>query len=243
MKRMGTIVRRLYAEELKSDTNGRNGSAKARRPGSAGKLSSLKNSLSKKRTVVWVVRIAVILIVVAVIAETVFQFNRLASWQTVVVARKADVDREYKRRDNLLPNLILAVGEYASYEQGIVRYVADSHEPSAASTGGAAKAKTSLLEKLSPRLVALAEQYPDLKTSGPFQTLMTEVSDTENRIAEAKKDYNKAAEVYNQYISIVPGKVFAFIFDFGPAQYMGLDEDVVAPVVDLKVSKNNDAEG
>lgn len=244
MKRMGVIVRRLYAEELKSATNGHNGSAKGKRSRATGKLSALKKTLFKKRSVVWALRIVAVLFVLFVVAETIFQFNRLASWNTIVLARKADVDREFKRRDNLLPNLILAVSEYASYELGVVTYVANSHELKRPRSGEAAKTKMSdLLGRLSPSMLALAEQYPDLKTSGPFQTLMTEVSDTENRVAEAKKDYNKAAEVYNQYISIVPGKVFAYIFDFGPAKYMGLDEESATPVIDLKITDNNAAEG
>jgi LemA protein len=188
---------------------------------------------------VWAVRIVAILAVLFVIAETVFQFNRLASWNTIVVARKADVDREYKRRQNLLPNLVLAVSQYASYEQGVFRYVADARKAlKMIRSGDVPKTRINgMLEQLLPRLVALAEQYPDLKTAGAVQDLITETTKTENRIADAKKEYNKAAEVYNQYISIVPGNLFAFVFDFNPAQYMGLNEDARMPVIDLNVTE------
>jgi len=86
-----------------------------------------------------------------------------------------------------------------------------------------------------PRLIALAEEYPDLKASGAMQDLIAEASNTEDRIADAKKDYNKQAEVYNQYRTIVPGNLFALIFGFEAVPYIGLDEQVKVPAIELKV--------
>ena len=234
---MGAIVRRLYAEELNSAPDKRNGSSKGRFSRTKRKLSDLKKALVKRRSVVWAIRIAVVLFVLFVLVETIFQFNRLTSWNTIVMARHADVDRELKRRENLIPNLVFAVSQYATYEQGVFRYVADAREtlkmiqsPTAAKTP-----VSTVLEKILPRLVALAEQYPDLKTSVAIQDLITEASNTENRIADAKKEYNKAAEVYNQYCTTVPGNFFAFVFDFNFVDYMGLKEDVEVPTINLKI--------
>ncbi len=185
MRRMGAIVRRLYAEELKSAAADRAGSVKSGWFGARRKLSALKKALFKRRSIVWAIRIAAVLVVVLIVAEMVFQFNRFASWSTVVQARRADVAREYKRRENLLPNLVLAVSEYASYEQGVFRYVSDARDAlSMIGDGDVPKAKTSSVwEQLSPRLIALAEQYPDLKTSGAIESLIAESALTEDREA------------------------------------------------------------
>ncbi len=237
MRRMAAIVRRLYAEELKfaADKPRR---ADGRWPRVKRSLSGLKKVLSR-RGVVWVVRVAIVLGGLFLIVETVFQFNRLASWNTTVLAREADVDRELKRRENLLPNMVRAVSEYASYEQGVFKYVADAREALKMIRGGdVPKTKiNSMLEQLLPRLVALAEEYPELKTAGAIRDLIAETANTENRIAEAKKEYNKASEVYNQYQTIFPGNFFASVFRFDLAPYMGLDENAEAPVIDLNVAE------
>ncbi|MHC4655788.1 MAG: LemA family protein, partial [Planctomycetota bacterium] len=94
---------------------------------------------------------------------------------------------------------------------------------------------SSLLEKTLSRLVALAEEYPDLKATQSIQDLIKEASNTEDRIADAKKEYNKECEVYNQYLSVFPGNVFAFVYRFKTLPYIGLEEDLKVPVIDLKM--------
>lgn len=236
MGRIGAIVRRLYAEQLGAElgSSSSTGGRKVPKGFVSRRLSRMREALTKRRTILWAVRIAVVLAVLAVLAETVFQFNKLTSSYTVVLARRADVDRELKRRENLIPNLVYAVSEYASYEQGVFRYVSDAREAlksirSASPAGG-------MLEKLLPRLIALAEQYPDLKASGAMQDLIAETSNTEDRISDVKRDFNKAAELYNQYRTMVPGNLFALIFGFDAASYIGLDEDVDVPAINLAIT-------
>jgi LemA protein len=81
----------------------------------------------------------------------------------------------------------------------------------------------------------LAEEYPDLKATLSIQDLIKEASNTEDRIAEAKKEYNKECEVYNQYLSVFPGNVFAFVYRFKPLPYIGMEEDLKVPLIDLKM--------
>jgi len=242
MRRMGAIVRRLYAEELKSAPDKRSASpAPGRWSGTRRRLSRIRKAIFRRRSVVWALRIIAILTLLFVVAETIFQFNRLTSWNTVVMARRADVDRELKRRGNLLPNLIYAVSQYATYEQGVFRYVADAREALKMMQGPDVRKTpaSTVLERILPRLVALAEQYPDLKTSAAIQDLITEASNTENRIADAKQDYNKAAEIYNQYCTTFPGNFFAVVFDFESVGYMGLEEEVEVPAMELNVVRGS----
>jgi LemA protein len=159
------------------------------------------------------------------------------------MARWADVEREYQRRENLIPNLVYAVSKYASYEQGVFKYVSDAREAlkTIRSSETSGTQVSSLLEKTLSRLVALAEEYPDLKATQSIQDLIAEAANTENRIADAKKEYNHECEIYNQYQSVFPGNVFAFIYRFKPLPYIGLEEQVDVPVIDLDVTQGRAA--
>lgn len=240
MSRIGAIVRRLYAEELRPAFNKGAETTEIKRKVKRGKLKSFKNALSKRRTIRWIVSIATVLAVILVVAESIFQFNRLVSWQTVVMARRADVDRELRRRENLIPNLVYAVSKYAIYEQGVFKHVSDAREALKLVRSPQAPRNqiSSLLEKTLSGLVALAEEYPDLKATQSIQDLIKEVASTEDRIAEAKKEYNKACEVYNQYRTIVPGNVYALLYRFKALPFIGLEEDAKVPVIDLNMTEH-----
>jgi LemA protein len=198
------------------------------------KLASFKETMTKRKTIVWITRIFIVLFVLFLAAESIFQYNRFAMYDTKVKARKADVEREFQRRENLVPNLVFAVSRYGSYEQGIFKDVAEARSQlmmiknSEMSQGQI----SNILEKALSRLVAWAEQYPDLKATQSVQDLIKEVSNTEDRIADAKKVYNETCEIYNQYRTVFPGNVFAFIYRYKPLPYMGI-EDVYVPLVDL----------
>lgn len=238
MSRIGAIVRRLYGEELKPDANKKAvGTINEKPRDKRRKLTAFKNALSNRRTVVWVIRIAVVLVALFIVAEGVSQFNRLTSWHVVVAARRADLERELQRRENLIPNLVFVVSKYAAYEQGVFKYVSDAREAlkTIRSSETSGTQANSMLEKTLSRLVALAEQYPDLKATQSIQDLIAEAANTENRIADAKEKYNKACEIYSQYRTIFPGNVFAFIYRFKPLPYVGLEEDLKVPVIDLDI--------
>jgi LemA protein len=238
MSRIGAVVKKMYGEELKPAVNKRTETIDEKPAGKRRKLTAFKKTLSNRRTRVWGIRIVVILSALFVVAEAVFQFNRFAAWQTKVMARKADVEREYQRRQNLIPNLVYAVSKYGAYEQGVFKHVSGvraelmkiqkSEIPQREING--------LLEKALSRLIAWAEEYPDLKATQSVQDLIKEAANTEDRIADAKKEYNKDCEVFNQYLSVFPGNVFAFIYRCKPLPYIGL-EDVNVPVIDLDMTE------
>ncbi len=237
MSRIGVIVRRLYGEELKPAANKVVGTMDERDSRMRRKLTALKNALGKRRTVIWIIRIVVVLVALFVVGEAVFQFNRLVSWHTKVMARRADVEREYQRRKNLIPNLVYAVSRYGAYEQGVFKHVSGVRaELMKIQNSEISQSQiSSVLEKALSRLIAWAEEYPDLKATQSVQDLIAEAANTENRIADAKKEYNKDCEVFNQYQSIFPGNVFAFIYRFKPLPYIGL-EDVNVPVIYLDMT-------
>ncbi len=238
MSRIGAIVKKLYGEEVKPVTNNIGTAMNAKKNRKKRRFENFKNALGSRRTVVWIIRIVIVLVVLFIAIESIFQFNRFASWDTKVTARRADLDREYQRRQNLIPNLVFAVSRYASYEQSVFKDVSEARsELMKIQTSEISQSQISnVLEKALSRLVALAEEYPDLKATQSVQDLIGEASNTEDRIAEAKKEYNKECEIYNQYLSIFPGNIFAFIYRYKSLPYMGL-EDVNVPVIDLDMTK------
>ena len=241
MSRIGAIVKKLYGEEVKPVTNNIGAAMNAktnRKNRKKRRFENFKSALGSRRTVAWIIRIVIVLVVLFIAAESIFQFNRFASWQTKVTARRADLDREYQRRENLIPNLVFAVSRYASYEQSVFKDVSEARSELMKIQNSEISQNqiSSVLEKALSRLVALAEEYPDLKATQSVQDLIGEASNTEDRIAEAKKEYNKECEIYNQYLSIFPGNVFAFIYRYKFLPYMGL-EDVNVPVIDLDMTK------
>ena len=235
MSRIGAIVKRLYGEDVKPSTNvNKAGAGMNERPSrKKNKLTTFKKALGSRKTAVWAIRIAVVLVILFIIAESIFQFNRFAAWQTKVNARRADIDREYQRRENLIPNLVLAASNYLSYEKGVVKDVSEARQAlsmirSSAISGG-------MLQQALSKLVALAEAYPDLKATQSVQDLIKEAANTEDRIADAKKEYNKDCEVFNQYLSVFPGNFFGWLYRYKIAPYMGL-EDVNVPIIDLDIT-------
>jgi len=245
MNRIGALIRNLYAEELKPAAGRTFETGEARQGGKKKKLKTFKTALSERRTIRWIKRIVAVLVVLFVIAESIFQWNRLSAAETAVVARRAGIGRELQRRENLIPNLVYAVSKYAAYEQGVFKYVSDAREAlkMIRSSQTPRAQVSSILEKSLSGLVALAEKYPDLKATQSIQDLIKEAANTEDRIAEAKKEYNAANETYNQYRSVFPGTVYKFIYRFKDYPYVGQEEDMKVPVINLNMTGQEQGQG
>ena len=236
MSRIGAVVKKLYANEMNSAAVDAEGSQGKRKGRIRRRLRGLKDAIASRRTLVWIIRIFAILIALVVVAETVYQYNLLVSWGTIVKARRADVDYELLRRQNLIPTLADAVSKYAAYEQGVFGYVSDARAKIMGSPGARQAQASNVLQKTLSSLMALAEQYPDLKATQPIQDLIKEAITTEDRIAEAKGKHNRACEVYNQYRTVFPGNVYAFIFRFEPLPFIGMEEDAMVPAMELNMT-------
>ncbi len=246
MSRIGAIVTRLYNIDIKPSVNVDKAEAvmNARPTKKEGKLTAFKKALGGRRTAVWAIRIAVVLVVLFLITVCIVQFNRFAMWHTMVQARWAGVDRELQRRENLIPNLVSAVSKYAAYEQGVFKYVAEvrSELKKIKSSGALPAQIDSMLEKALSGLVALAEAYPDLKATNSVEDLIKEAANTEDRIADAKKEYNKTCETYNRCLIIIPGRLLSTVYGFKASPYIGIGEDIEAPVIDLDMTGQQERE-
>ncbi|GIV01194.1 MAG: membrane protein [Fimbriimonadales bacterium] len=167
----------------------------------------------------------VVLIGVVVLGLVVYFYNSLAKMRNVVRSAWSDVDVQLKRRADLIPNLVETAKGYAGYEQETLESVVAARNRVASgdlSPAERAREETQLASRLSG-LLAVVEQYPELKASAQFLRLQEELSQTENNIANARRYYNAAVRDYNTMIESFPTNLFAAVFGFGKQEYFELD--------------------
>ena len=125
-----------------------------------------------------------------------------AAWQTV--------EAQLQRRNDLVPNLVETVKGYATHEAGTLQSVTDARTAVARAATPEEKMQASArLTGAVNSLLAVAENYPDLKASANFQQLQTDLADTENRISYARMSYNDCVMMYNNAIQTFPGSLVA----------------------------------
>src|SRR6266516_1137070 len=145
-------------------------------------------------------RTAVQLVVVALAALplTACSYNRFVGQEEAIKAQWAQVENQLQRRNDLIPNLVETVKGYAAHEEGVFKEIADSRSRLLAArspeeTIAAANQQTSALG----RLLAVVENYPQLKANEQFNRLMDELAGTENRLAVERMRYNERVQEYN----------------------------------------------
>jgi LemA protein len=152
-------------------------------------------------------------------------YNRLVGDKNRVLAAWSDIDVQLKRRHDLIPKLVDAVKRYAAYESATLAEVTalrarSEQTVSIAEIGGV---ETQLAGKVR-HLVALAEDYPDLKADDAFLTLQKDLTDVENTIQYARRYYNGAVRMLNTRIDSFPDILVARMFRFLGADYFELDD-------------------
>ena len=178
----------------------------------------------------------IIIIVVAVIAVIwgISGYNGLVSMDEGVQTKWADVETQYQRRADLIPNLVNTVKGYAAHESETLQAVVEARakatsmniDPSNMSAEQIAnfqKAQDGVSSALS-RLLVTVEKYPDLKANENFKELQVQLEGTENRISVARRDYNESARKYNTTLRSFPKNILAGIFGFEKKAYFEAQE-------------------
>jgi LemA protein len=142
-------------------------------------------------------------------------YNKFVSQEEAVKAQWAQVQNQLQRRNDLIPNLVETVKGYASHEEGVFKDIAESRSrllgaKSPEETITAANQQTSALG----RLLAVVENYPNLKANEQFNGLMDELAGTENRIATERMRYNERVQEYNTSRRQFPANITAKVFSF-----------------------------
>jgi LemA protein len=185
--------------------------------------------------------IALVIIGGAMYADS---YNKLVSGKQGVDAQWAEVENQYQRRADLIPNLVQTVSGAANFEKSTLTDITQARasvgqvkiDPSQAPTDPAQlqkfeQAQGQLGNALS-RLLVVSERYPDLKANQNFQDLQVQLEGTENRITTARNHFNQAAQSYNTTVQSFPTNLIAGMSGFTTRPYFQAKEgsDVPPPV-------------
>ena len=159
---------------------------------------------------VWIGLGVVLLLVFMVISTYISNYNKLVTLNEGIDGAWAQVENQLQRRMDLIPNLVNTVKGYAKHENEIFTYVADARSKllAAKTTGEKVKAANDFEGALG-RLLAIAENYPQLKANENFIRLQDELAGTENRIAVERRRYNETVQIYNTLIKRFPSNIVA----------------------------------
>lgn len=189
------------------------------------------------------------LIVLAVIAIGLFGwvkgvFNDLVGYQESVETAWAQVENVYQRRADLIPNLVETVKGYAKHEQETLEGVIEARANATKVTIDPTNMTPEDLQKYQAaqgdvtnalsRLIAVSENYPDLKANQNFLELQNQLEGTENRITVERNKFNEVAREYNTKRRTFPTNIIAGIFNFGEKPYFKAQDGAdKAPKVDF----------
>jgi LemA protein len=164
---------------------------------------------------------------VAAVAWLVIIYNLFVRDKNRVLAAWSDIDVQLKRRHDLIPKLIDAVKQYADYESSTLSAITVLRSESADASGIEKKGQIeSQLSTKLHQLIALAEDYPDLKANQSFLDLQKNLTDVENHIQYARRYYNGAVRNLNIRIDSFPDMLIARTFRFIPAEFFDFDEAI-----------------
>ncbi len=167
------------------------------------------------------------LFVIGAIAIVIVAYNRIAALAQKRRSAFADIDVQLEQRYNTIPNMVTVVKEYAGHENKIFSEVTAARSATKDAFGiGAARFKAEdLFSKAIMNMLAIAENYPDLKANQNFLYLQQELSDLENKISAARRFFNSATAEYNTSIKQFPGNILARMFGFFEEPFFEIEGD------------------
>ncbi len=175
-------------------------------------------------------------IIVVVIAFAISAYNSLVKLRKMVRNAWSQIDVQLKRRHDLIPNLVNSVKGYMEYEKETLQKVMEARNKAlnAGNIGDKMNAEGELSGVLG-RLFAVMENYPDLKANQNVQSLMKELSDTENKISYSRQFYNDIVTKYNTKIEVFPSNIVAKSFGFKEEELFKVENDMERVVPEVKI--------
>jgi LemA protein len=174
-------------------------------------------------------------IVALLVALTIWLYNKLVHDKNLVANAWSDIDVQLMRRHDLVPQLVSAVQAYTNYERATLSAVTalrsqSEHAPNLASKAAVEDAVDSSVQQL----IAVAEDYPDLKADQNFRQLSEELVNLEDHLQYARRFYNGAVRQLNTRVASFPHMIVARLFGFHAAEFFEAgDQAVTPPLVSL----------
>lgn len=177
--------------------------------------------------------ILAIVVVIAIVLVVIY--NQLVTLRQRVQNAWSQIDVQLQRRFDLIPNLVETVKGYMTHEQETLTKVTDLR--SAWTDAKTVEQKAELEGQLTDTLktiMAVAENYPNLKADQSFNNLQTELSDTENKISYSRQFYNDTVTMYNTKLETFPSNLVASMFGFKASTLFNVDNDEAKKAVKVE---------
>ena len=191
----------------------------------------------------WIILAVVVVVVLMLFSWFKGTYNDMVTRSEAVQAQLGNIENQYQRRADLIPNLVNTVKGYAQHEESTFTQVVEARAKAtqtqlniddAAAMAKYVQAQGELSSALS-RLMAISENYPDLKANQNFLDLQTQLEGTENRIAVERRKYNESARDFNTYIKMFQRNLLSGMFGFAPMGYFEAQEGAQnAPAVSFE---------
>ncbi len=173
--------------------------------------------------------IVAVLVFIAIAGVVIY--NKLIRSRNRVDTAWSDIDVQLQRRHDLVPRLVTAVDQYGKYERATLEAVTELRAEAMRQVDVRARGRVE--QELSAgieRIIALAENYPDLKANENFLSLQNELVETENYLQFARRYYNGSVRDYNTMTESVPSNIVASLFSFAQREFFQKSSDDVANV-------------
>lgn len=176
----------------------------------------------------------ILLVIIIIYSSFKGTYNKIVTTNEGVGAAWSQVENQYQRRSDLIPNLVSTVKGYAEHESSTLEGVVEARAKATqvtlnvdnmddAAIAKYQKAQGELSSALG-RLMAISENYPNLKANENFMQLQAQLEGTENRISTERKRFNDTVKEYNTYIRTFPRNLIANMFGFLPKGYFQADQ-------------------
>ena len=182
----------------------------------------------------WIALIIIILLVILVVS----MYNTLVRLRQKVKNSWSQIDVQLQRRFDLIPNLVETVKGYMTHENDVLTKVAELRTSWA--NAGTVAEKANLDNQLSGALktiMAVSENYPDLKANQNFSELQQELQNTENKISFSRQFYNDSVTMYNTKLEVFPSNIIASMFGFKAEEFFKVESEEARKNVKVDFNK------
>jgi len=180
----------------------------------------------------------VLMIIIVLVVIIAVMYNGLVSSRNKVKNAWSQIDVQLQRRFDLIPNLVESVKGYMAHEEGVLTKVTELRTSWANASTVSEKAELdNQLSGALKTIMAVSENYPDLKANQNFSELQEELRNTENKITYSRQFYNDSVTMYNTKLEVIPTNIIAGIFGFKPEELFKVDSDEARKSVKVDFNK------